>query len=361
MLASYHLCKMNVEVTLVEEDRTIGENPHCGGLVSADFWEKLGVPPKNEVVLNNLNALEIRLGLTKIRLQSKEPYALVLSRSFFDKYLYNLAKGVGTKFFLGARAERIRSDDQILKVRLADQSFLEDKVVVLAEGLSRLLTLQVGGKSSNKAIPSFQALVRGRNFDPRVAQIFLEGRNAPHYFAYFIPVSEDAGRLGVISSKADPSKVCEKMMRLLGFTQVKKYRRWGVWIHGPIRHPSTRGVILVGDAGGFTKPLTGGGMVWGGISARIAAKAISNSSPQDLLKNYISLSRRVFWLEAKAQVLCRGLLIDLLSPKALSLLFGDKTITCNVLGGVDYDFPFSKSPPLSAILGWKKNYLNNPC
>jgi digeranylgeranylglycerophospholipid reductase len=352
LLSSYHLCKMGVDVTLLEEDSTIGENPHCGGLVSADFWGKLGVTPRHDVVLNHINGFELHIGSKSVHLLSRAPCALVISRSLFDKYLYELAKGAGSKVLLGLRAERIRAGGQGVEVKLADNSFFKEDVVVLAEGLSRLLTFQVGGRPNGKALPSFQALVRGRGFDPRVAQVFLRGEMAPYYFAYFIPISEDAGRLGVISNKADPSKVCEKIMRTLGFAQVKRYKKWGVWLHGPIKHPSARGVLLVGDAGGFTKPLTGGGVVWGGVSARIAAEAICHSSSQDLLENYLSLSRRTFWLEARAQALFRRLLLGPSSYRVLNLLFEGKGSAQNILGEIDYDFPFSRSlPPFRCLTG----------
>lgn len=342
LLTSYYLSKMGLKVTLVEEDRTVGENPHCGGLVSADFWEKLGLPPKRELVLNQIDGLELHFASESISLRSRGPYALVLSRELFDKYLYNLAKDAGAEVLLGTRAEGARLCGQELEVRLADRGSLRDKILVIAEGLSRLLTLQVGGETNRRASPSFQALVRGRVPDQRVAQVFVGERGALYDFAYFIPINEDTGRLGVISNRADPLRVCEIMMRKLGLTLVRSYRRWAVWFHGPIRHPKTPGVLLVGDAGGFTKPLTGGGIVWGGLSARIAARVIQGSSSRDVLKSYVSLTRSVFWREARAQMLFRGILLSALPSKVLGFLSGHVRSTMRLLGAVDYDFPFSK-------------------
>lgn len=59
-----------------------------------------------------------------------------------------------------------------------------------------------------------------------------------------------------------------------------------------------KGVLLVGDAAGHVKPSTGGGVVYGGMGAIMAATAINNNIRKGIsLEAYEKAYRKRYWFD----------------------------------------------------------------
>lgn len=345
LLVSYYLSRLNVETTLVEKKEIIGSESHCGGLVSSDFWEKLRLPSNQRVVLNQIDGLDLSIGSKKVHFRSRRPIAMVISRELFEKYLFHLATRAGAKTILGKKAKSIRITGDSVRVLLDDGETIEDDCAIIAEGLSRLLSYQIGIGISAKAIPSTQALVEGTDFDRRISRVFIDRSKGMTSYSYFIPIDEKKGRFGVISRCFDSSEYCKRMAEVLGFKQIMQYKKWGVWFHGPAKNLGTKNILLVGDAGGFVKPLTGGGIVWGGISARIAAETIrkwrDSGSRTSIYSGYNAIARKIFWRESRMEKMARSIIANFAILGKLNHL--DEILLPREvnLDSIDYDFPLS--------------------
>jgi len=97
--------------------------------------------------------------------------------------------------------------------------------------------------------------------------VYFNKHYSPDGFAWRIPQNGEAGLL----SSARPM---ENLQKFLADIDTKVNRPVGAPIPiGACRSYSDR-CLLVGDAAGQCKPITGGGMVWGMRCAEIAAKAV---------------------------------------------------------------------------------------
>ncbi|MGQ9514026.1 MAG: FAD-dependent monooxygenase [Thermoproteota archaeon] len=288
------------DVQLFEEHQTFGQPTHCGGLVSLDAFEKLGVSSCKGVILNKIRGFVLHSPSDiKLEIDAGRPCAQVIDRALFDQNLSEMAKDKGCKL-LHRRVKNLRQygGDVIVDT---DQGQVIAQIAIDAEGLGRRLATAAGFNTMIKyAIPASQITFRCREVDPSLAHVFL-GELYRGFMAYTIPIDKHTARVGCATRRADPAKICEKICKKTYGEGSKIYSsRWAVWTMGQLKETRIGRILLVGDAAGHTKPTTGGGIVFGGLMARFVGEAagkfastLEEEKLMELIKKSNSLTRRM--------------------------------------------------------------------
>ena len=273
LVAALTLARADVEVTVLEEHETIGLPCYCGGVVSPDYQEKIGIALPRSIELIDLHGFKFTDGVREVTVESKRTIAKVISRQALDEHLARLCEVEGVGLQRSTRGTSLRTCDGSTVVETPSKSYSSDYTILaggIADNLGRTIGLARGNSS---LLVSAQAVIRKRTESP-VASIYLSERISPDFFGYAVPTDEQHCAIGVASRKADVVESLRIMAKKEGAELAEKPSMWGIWTGGPMSSIRKDNVFVVGDAAGMTKATTGGGIVFGAMSARAVANII---------------------------------------------------------------------------------------
>ncbi len=269
LVLAWKLAKAGVKVTVYEEhgENRIGQPRHCTGLVSVRVVEGLDAW---RLVLDKYKTVELAAGEDTVALRPRGG-VYRLDRVGLEKLLYERSIEAGARFEFNAKVERVDPE----------------KGDVYVDGHARrhgFIAVATGSLGS----------VRGLEFVARPRKltgwniIYASGRAPPEatirvdftrglstgFFAWILKTS--AGVLaGSAAAPGDAGLVRRRLEEAYSLRdRLDAYG--GVVLAGPPASPLVQGrVVLVGDAGGLVKPLTGGGLYPGLVVAGLAASMLN--------------------------------------------------------------------------------------
>lgn len=243
----------------------------CTGLVSPRTLPTLGV--SGDSVLREIRAVRFHLPSgRRIDLRSNEVKAVVIDRKKLETELLLLAREIGVD--VQFETEAVSAEVGRLMVQSGSEiQSITAPVIVGADGpRSRVADWFSLGRTTN-LIAAAQVELEETSSHPDQVDVFVGENVAPGFLGWSVPAEDGITRvgLGVLPPHAPLAFVDRLLAELSPNLRIRS--RSAGWI--PLSPPSqsaTTGAILVGDAAGHVKPLTGGGLYTGGLCARIAGE-----------------------------------------------------------------------------------------
>jgi digeranylgeranylglycerophospholipid reductase len=333
LLAASEIAKRGLSVLVLEEHPEIGRPDHCAGLLSASGLNTLGLSPPPSVVQNSIasariyspsgHALEISRGKNE---------AIVVNRGLFDAWLAEKARSSGAEVLLDSRVTGVDTSGSAEYRVLTPSIVYKTKIVVNAEGSRGVVARWTGLPHVPKRhkYPAYQYEVEGVDIPTDRVEMFYGQRVAPGFFAWIIPLGKGRARVGAASRSFTKKRLQEAIHthpimreRLLGSHVTRSFG--GVVLVGrPMDRTVHHRSLSVGDAAGMVKATTGGGVIIGGSTAKIAGAVIADvltsgqSIPAGLLR-YEHRWKGAFQRELTMMYLAQKALTSL-SDKGLDLL-----------------------------------------
>ncbi|NIQ04390.1 MAG: NAD(P)/FAD-dependent oxidoreductase [Candidatus Korarchaeota archaeon] len=278
------LASRGLNVLVIEEHEQIGTPRHCAGLISISGMQRLHlteIAQKHEVIYNTVrHAIFTGIRGVKRVLTGRRPTAQVVNRAKLDKVMYQQAQHAGATYRLGSRVRMLERNGNV-HVTFTDgkETVLTGDVVVDAEGARRTLIQSFPGVDLSHRLPGLQMDIKTKaTVVPRNAVELVF--NLPDFFSWIIPLTPRVYRFGLATRKWG-NHLRPLLMKLISdrTPRFEPVRQFGglVLTGGPIERFVWGRVIAVGDAAGWVKPTTGGGVVFGGLTAKLAAKAIEEA------------------------------------------------------------------------------------
>ena len=265
--------RAGARVGLIERRANIANPAACAGLVSPRTLETLGASPR--CVLRTIHALNaISPNGTVLSLRSANPKAVVVDRSALEQDLLEQAAAAGVAVHRNVTATAVTPGAVTL-----DHGGTEDvvaaAVVVGADGPRSSVARWLGLSPAPQVLPAAQAVVAcdGSSAEDTVT-VFVGASYTPGFFAWSVPAEPGHCRVGLATT--DESGPVPFLTRLLSSHypghRVVGYTHGSIPIGAAPRIANGAG-ILVGDAAGHVKPLSGGGLYFGALCARIVGSA----------------------------------------------------------------------------------------
>lgn len=279
LLTARRCAEAGLDVLLLEEHPQIGEPVHCTGVLSFETAALAKIP--DEIVLGRLQhaklvspvgaACEVRWAA------SGSEEILVVDRGLFDRSLAEQAERAGAVIRLGARVDGVEVDDHGVTLAV-DGRNVSARACVLACGVSYRLHRQLGFGLPDRVVHTAQ--VEADAEPSETVELFFGREVAPDGFLWAVPIRRgdrpglklgalargDAG--GYLSRFIARPEIWARLRSSPG----RMIRRLLPLEPGP--QTSSDRVLLVGDAGGFTKPTTGGGIFYSLLTASLAADTL---------------------------------------------------------------------------------------
>ena len=269
---------MNVKI--FEEDRVLGMPPHCTGLVNLDSLKVLGITPP---IINTYRYVRITdLEGNDITFDFRRRAIAMVDRPGLEHYLIDEAGSVTLN--LGERVMDLGNG--VLTTRSRQETY---ELAIIAEGSSAVLAKKFipwqpnyvyGVQTDTKTYTTSNLMPRG---DDEIVVIF-DRRLSSHYFAWIVPRDYYEFRVGI----ADDLNTWVKFTELLKIIEAERYKPFGgrIVIGGaPERVTAMGNVAVIGDAAGFVKPMTGGGIIMGMLSAKLLSESIYGAIKEGLSIN----------------------------------------------------------------------------
>jgi flavin-dependent dehydrogenase len=164
--------------------------------------------------------------------------------------------------------------------------------------------------------------------DPNMVEVFLGNDYASGFYAWLIPKKDGRAKLGLATRTGNPKKSLQRLIRehpvaseKLGTAKILKTVFHPLTLGGPIPKICSNGFLVVGDAASQVKPTTGGGVVFGMSSARIASEvacgALSiNDFSSAFLSEYERRCREVMGFDINTMLRIRKML-NAMSDKSM--------------------------------------------
>ncbi|RLF19556.1 MAG: hypothetical protein DRZ82_05330 [Thermoprotei archaeon] len=328
LLAARELALRDVNTIVFEEHDKIGEPVHCAGLVGMKCLRELRVPEREDIVLNVVYGIRLVLpsGST-ILLKTGKPMGLVLDRAKFDQEIGIEAYNAGAEIMKGHRVVGIRLMERGVKVAVdfkGERKVVLARYVICAEGMTRRITRSVFKVPKGVLIGIQEEYELPMRIEDRYVTVFLGRRYSQGLFGWAIP-TRYGFRIGTASYR-DPMK---GLNMIKATDLVKRMIRGGRIIRRMAGFVNTQGtlerfsdandrIFLVGDSAGQNKPLSGGGIYYGGKGALILANEIVRE--EDIGRNYERKWNAIFGKEIRRMLILRNIM-DKLEDREIDILF----------------------------------------
>jgi len=227
---------------------------------------------------------------------------MVLDREVFDKAIAKEAARSGADFLMKTRfisAKRTGNGVSVKAKHMNEDIEIDAKIVIGADGPPSIVARSLG---MDTTVPlrymesGIQYLMTPMEVEPCI-ELFFGDCYAPGGYSWVFPKGDDQANvgLGILPSKAKNTAqyYLDKFVERPRFKKAKivEVNAGAIPVNGPLKEPYMDNLLLVGDAGRFVNPITGGGIhtaiITGNLAGQLAVEAIAKEDySAKFLKKY---------------------------------------------------------------------------
>lgn len=272
LLTAKRLGELGISTVVYDQKQKPGIPVRASGILSINGLNSLKID-YHRAATNVLYGAKIHAGNETMVIRARKPQAYVLDRLRLNELLSDDCEKLGVQINTSRRVDSETMD-----------SIKSGSILVGADGAVSLVAKHFGFPPIDKHILTYRA--EYTTDDPKeldMVELFFNNGVAPGFFGWIAPESSEIVEVGMgVDSGYGNSKLA--FDNFLGLEDVAerveamKFRSGGasvipIGLRKRFVDPARR-VMLVGDAAGQVKPTTGGGIIFGGNAALIAANTI---------------------------------------------------------------------------------------
>jgi len=348
LLTAREIARNGFSVLVLEEGFEVGSPEHCGGLVSKNALNELGIEPSQKTFDSEIECAKIFSPEGKeITINSKRQKIIVINRRELDKQAARQARDNGAE--ISVKTSFQKRTESGVKTSNGD---IECKFFVDCRGVSRL-----ANKDRDGILLTAQYEVYADWIKKGQVEVYFDQEKYPEFFAWIIPSGEGVGKIGVSGRGINTVDRIDEFLKSKGsFSTIRKIFA-PIWIKGPIKNFVEDTTLIVGDAAGQAKPTTAGGIFSCGMAGIFAGRAIAEAletGKVTSLMDYEKQWKERFGKEFEKQNLARKILARL-DNETVNKLFNSITpeIEEEISNKDDFDFHTSS---ILRLLGMKGSF-----
>lgn len=251
-----------LSVLCLEEHGTIGHPVQCAGLLSLGAFSECRV--SDRAVLNRVSGAEVITSLgSRLLIDVGTTKAFVVDRGVLDRQMAQAAAETGADIRLKTAVNGVHDTTVVTRGVNGHEEF-GFKILIAADGPRSTIARLNGMERAPYFLAGIQADVLHES-DPRYVGIYPDA--SPEFFAWKIPITHERVRIGLAGTRSVKDRFFNFRAIFPGpsVELVTGSIPLGVM-------PRTYGhrTLYAGDAAGFAKPTSGGGVYTGIRSARHA-------------------------------------------------------------------------------------------
>ncbi len=278
--AGIHCAKKGLKTIILEEHVTVGDPVHCGECLSEISEIRVHMKFPKEVIALPVNGVQVIFpDKHQVRLTEK---GYVLEKHAFEKWLTGEAQNAGAELSLSTRVTGLKRENEVWNIETSKGNF-RSRFILDGSGAAgvgnRLLSMN----------PRFQ-VTTGIQYElldiPNQGYLdfYIWPRLAAEGYLWMIPKNDGRANVGLVTHDTTRAKIClDQFVKEMGWEEKSKVKTFGGPIpsSGPVKNTFAEGILLIGDAAGFTSPLFEGGTQLGLVSGRMAAEVAKEALTQN--------------------------------------------------------------------------------
>ena len=296
--AGLHCAKNSLNTLLIEEHESIGEPVHCGECLSTYAVQNTGIEPPEEVISEHVKGVRVLFPNNKAAVLNEEGF--VLEKHLFEQWLASEAEKNGAKIMLGTRLNELGRKNGYWELDTT-KGKLRARILIDASGVASVVSRKLGLNERFESVIGIQYELRDIPRDGYL-DFYLWPELAPEGYLWMIPKKDGRANVGLVTTQRNKAKqFLDEFIRRMGWDAKVVVKTFGGLIpsSGPLKKTYSEGLMIIGDAAGFTSPLFEGGthlgLKSGHIAAVIAKKACAkNDFSESALSEYESAWRKEF-------------------------------------------------------------------
>ncbi|MDO9323351.1 MAG: NAD(P)/FAD-dependent oxidoreductase [Methanoregula sp.] len=247
----------------IEEHGTIGYPVQCAGLLSNAAFAECRITDRS--VLNRVSGARVITGRgSELLIDARVQKAVVVDRAEADREMAHNAADAGAEFRLKTGVYDVRKNSVLTRGAYGHEEH-RFKILIAADGPRSTIARLCGMERAKVFLAGIQADVL-HECDPRFVEIYPDA--SPEFFAWSIPTGPGRIRVGLCGQTQVPERFAGLIKKFGGSTT---HLVTGTLPLGLMPRTYGHNTLFVGDAAGFAKPTSGGGVYTGIRSARHAA------------------------------------------------------------------------------------------
>lgn len=268
--AARECARLGLSTLCLEEHGTIGYPVQCAGLLSTAAYAECRITSRRSVLNTVTGARVISRAGSEILIDAKIPKAFVVDRGTLDREMAEAAADDGAEFRLKTTVYE-RREKTVLTRGVHGREEIGFDILIAADGPRSTIARLLGMRRARTNLAGIQVDMPGE-CDSRYVRIYPDA--SPEFFGWSIPTGPGRIRVGLCGR----SKVPERFRAFAGtFGTARTHLVTGTIPLGVMEQTFSDRTLFVGDAAGFPKPTSGGGIYTGIRSARHAA-AVAGSA-----------------------------------------------------------------------------------
>lgn len=293
--AAIHASRLGLSTIVVEADPEVGTPVHCGECLSDLAVQNLDLQIPDHVKALDVKGIRVIFPGGEDKLLTEPGY--VLEKHLFEQWLMDEATALGAELFLNHRVTSMKKiynsknqfSNWIIEGK-GNEFPIECSAVIDASGVSGAASKLLDMGTEVEVIAGFQYELNDVPNDGYL-DFYLWPKYSPHGYVWMIPKEGERANVGLVTTdKKGAIRYLDSFIEdtyLAGKPAVNPpWRKDGMKIKPfggtiPISGPRSKtvddGLILVGDAAGFTSPLFEGGSHLALWSGREAAHVLSKA------------------------------------------------------------------------------------
>lgn len=284
--AARECARAGLSTLCIEEHGAVGTPVQCAGLLSVSAFEECGVSFRS--VRNQVRGARVVSSLGgACTFDAGETKAMVVDRAILDREMAERAADAGAEFRLKTRVCGLTGRG--IRTRgVGGAEEITCRMLIAADGVRSGIARMQGMERSPVVLSGMQVEMP-LDRDPRLVEIHPDASD--DFFGWVIPLGPDRARVGLLGRKDVRSRFARFAPGAGSMVDLVT----GAVPLGVMPCTFGRRTLFVGDAAGFPKPTSGGGVYTGVRSARHAAAVVVDCCECDDFRDLAAYERR--WRE----------------------------------------------------------------
>jgi len=259
--AAYTAAKEGLGTIVLEEHTSVGEPVHCGECLSDVALKRMNLTLPDEAIACRVKGIRV-IFPDKTDVLWRED-GVVLDKNVFEQFLAVRAQGEGAVLKTKTRVSGMKRENGVWTLATTDATVsYRARAVIDCSGYEAVSTKLAGiNEKKFEMVSGAQYLMQDVPNDGFI-DFYLWPRLSPHGYLWVIPKRNGEANVGLVCNDAKAAHPnLKQFVKELGLEGKKIIRPFGGMIpsSGPMPNISADGLLLAGDAAGFTSPMFEGG------------------------------------------------------------------------------------------------------